>query len=334
MVYDIIIISQYGQIVWAQGGQSYGWWPAIIYDPRRTVEPARSQTRKHLRSKHLCYFYQCEESPFSILTPKKIKDWIEGLAEDFHLGKAAKSHGKQRYNSFLRAMEVACLELEKPVRERLEWEHTTSAAVAEQQHPQRMLSPSPNKRTSDLPEEAAAAKKKHKRSASKSSECSGRTGAANNDLPTSNRGVEQVTVGRPTRSRSGSSSSQALYSGVVPDDSELVCTIKYLDSAAAGLLLSGISGHSMPESKSVGFIVLKSRQTSTFRDARAAIDDELMGDSLPAKLKWRFYVPRLGPVALKQEAILVMIQFTGYPAMGNSYQNPLEVYVMADDAKE
>ena len=266
------------------------------------MEPARSQARKCLKSKQLCYFYQCEETPFSILASKKIKDWIEGLAEDFHLGKAAKSHGKLRYKAFL------------------DWEHTSSAAAAaeRQQQPQ-LLSPS-----------AAVEKKKRKRSgASKSSESNKIPRSVNRALLISSRGEHTTSL-----SRTESASSQSFVSGVVPDDRELVCTIKYLDARAAGPVLDGTSDDSKPESKAVGFIVLKSRQTSTFREARAAIEDELMGDSLPATLKWRFFVPRLGPVALKQEASLGMIQFTGYPSAGDSYQSPLELYVMCEDAKE
>ena len=204
--------------------------------------------------------------------------------------------------------------------ERLDWEHTSSAAAAaeRQQQPQ-LLSPS-----------AAVEKKKRKRSgASKSSESNKIPRSVNRALLISSRGEHTTSL-----SRTESASSQSFVSGVVPDDRELVCTIKYLDARAAGPVLDGTSDDSKPESKAVGFIVLKSRQTSTFREARAAIEDELMGDSLPATLKWRFFVPRLGPVALKQEASLGMIQFTGYPSAGDSYQTPLELYVMCEDAKE
>lgn len=115
--------SRFGEICWAQGGAGYGWWPSIIYDPRLTVEPARSQARKHLGSRHLVYFFQCPDSPFSILPVKQIKRWVDGLSEDLHLGRAAKSHGKQRHRSFQEALRVACLEMDKPVHERLDWEH-------------------------------------------------------------------------------------------------------------------------------------------------------------------------------------------------------------------
>lgn len=118
------ITGRFGEIVFAQGGTGYGWWPSIIFDPRLTVEPARSQARRLLGQRHLVYFFQCDDSPFSLLPVKQIKPWFEGMCEDFHLGRVAKTYGKQRYKSFREAFEVACLESEKHTEERLDWEHT------------------------------------------------------------------------------------------------------------------------------------------------------------------------------------------------------------------
>jgi PWWP domain len=129
------ITSRFGEIVFAQGGAGYGWWPSLIYDPRLTVEPARSQARKYLGSRHLVYFFQCEAFPFSVLPEKQIKSWLEGLSEDLHLGRVAKAHGKGRYTAFREAFQVACLEMDKPADDRLDWEHCdpscpTAATVA------------------------------------------------------------------------------------------------------------------------------------------------------------------------------------------------------------
>lgn len=126
------ITSRFGEVVFAQGGAGYGWWPSLIFDPRLTVEPARSQARKHLGTRHLVYFFQCVDAPFSVLPVKQIKPWIEGLSEDMHLGRAAKSHGKQRYKCFQEALEVACLEMDKPADERLDWDHTDPSQQQQQ----------------------------------------------------------------------------------------------------------------------------------------------------------------------------------------------------------
>ena len=112
---------------------------------------------------------------------------------------------------------------------------------------------------------------------------------------------------------------------VVPIDSELVCKIKFLHQAPQPGDLEG--------ARDVGFVLLKSRQTSTFQDARTAIEDALVSDVLPADLQWRFHVPRLGPVSLKQEATLRLIQFAGNQPDadddGNTdtFQKPLILFV-------
>jgi len=356
------ITSRYGQIVWAHGGTFYGWWPAIIYDPRQTVEPARSQARKHLRSKHLCYFYQCAECPFSILSEKKIKDWLEGLSEDFHLGRAAKSHGKQRFRSFQQAMEVACLELEKTVHERLDWEHTatskTTTAPTDPAAPQ-LLSPAamvaktiqrqrqrsqimsrastPDSATAamDLPAVSSAnsASAFHQQGSSvdeRISSSSKRTTNTNQRSRLKKPAAKPEKSQKRKRRRSHSEGEQEGrdYSppkgAVVPIHSELVCKIKFLHQAPQSGDLEG--------ARDVGFVLLKSRQTSTFQDARTAIEDVLVSDVLPAELQWRFHVPRLGPVSLKQEATLRLIQFAGNQPDaddGNTdfFQKPLILYV-------
>mmetsp|Transcript_33682 Transcript_33682/g.77718 ORF Transcript_33682/g.77718 Transcript_33682/m.77718 type:complete len:114 (-) Transcript_33682:1604-1945(-) len=38
---------RFGEICFAQGGSSFGWWPAIIYDPLLTVGSARKFAAKH-----------------------------------------------------------------------------------------------------------------------------------------------------------------------------------------------------------------------------------------------------------------------------------------------
>jgi hypothetical protein len=54
----------------------------------------------------------------------------------------------------------------------------------------------------------------------------------------------------------------------------------------------------------VGFIKLESRKKSTFASARVIIESELVPDCIPADSNWKFLVPSLGPVSLKQEASL------------------------------
>jgi hypothetical protein len=58
-------------------------------------------------------------------------------------------------------------------------------------------------------------------------------------------------------------------------------------------------------SSNLGFVTLPSRQLATFASIRKVIDSDLDDDVFPSdsrgRKKWKFYVPKLGPVSLKQE---------------------------------
>lgn len=64
--------SRFGEIIWAQGGVGFGWWPAFIYDPRLTVGSARQLARKHLGKRHLVYFFECHDAPFACLVSSSL----------------------------------------------------------------------------------------------------------------------------------------------------------------------------------------------------------------------------------------------------------------------
>ncbi|KAL3911205.1 MAG: hypothetical protein SGILL_007373 [Bacillariaceae sp.] len=116
--------SRFGEVVWAHYS-GFGWWPSFIYDPRYTSGSARELARKNLGRRHLVYFFECHDAPFTVLTNQKLKRWEEGLLEDFHMGKtAAKSSGKLRMQTFQQALQAATLELAKPIEMRMDWNHT------------------------------------------------------------------------------------------------------------------------------------------------------------------------------------------------------------------
>jgi hypothetical protein len=112
--------SRFGAIVWAQGGSGYGWWPSMIYDPRYTLGATRNEARKFLGKRHLCFFFQCIESPFSILNADKIIAWEDGLARDFYLGRGNTARGGYRRSDFQRALQAAVLEAGLPAQKRIE----------------------------------------------------------------------------------------------------------------------------------------------------------------------------------------------------------------------
>jgi PWWP domain len=144
------ITCRFGEVVFAQGGTGYGWWPCQIYDPRKAMDATVRQTaQKYLRSRYLVYFFNCGKievigtssrsasssgnthcatggsynesvshhvNPFAVLPTKMIKSWLTGMSEELYLGRAAKAHGKQRYREFRDAFQMASLEHDKPKR--------------------------------------------------------------------------------------------------------------------------------------------------------------------------------------------------------------------------
>lgn len=57
--------------------------------------------------------------------------------------------------------------------------------------------------------------------------------------------------------------------------------------------------------KTLGFVKLDSRRTSTFADARLTIMNDFDDDCKSVKSNWKFYIPSLGPMSIKQEAKIV-----------------------------
>jgi PWWP domain len=144
------ITCRFGEVVFAQGGTGYGWWPCQIYDPRQAMDATVRQTaQKYLHSRYLVYFFNCGNmevigtssraatnagsnphavgtsnndtvahhvNPFAVLPTKMIKSWLIGMSEELYLGRAAKAHGKQRYREFRDAFQMASLEHDKPKR--------------------------------------------------------------------------------------------------------------------------------------------------------------------------------------------------------------------------
>jgi hypothetical protein len=65
------ITMRYGEIVFAQGGTGYGWWPCQIYDPRLAIDPNVRQTaQKYLHTRFLVYFFNCTDINLDSSTTK------------------------------------------------------------------------------------------------------------------------------------------------------------------------------------------------------------------------------------------------------------------------
>ncbi|KAI2491559.1 PWWP domain [Fragilaria crotonensis] len=233
-----LFTSRFGEVVWAQGGPGYGWWPCYIYDPRMTVGGARDLAKKHLGKKHLVYFFQCLEAPFAALPDSKLSEWYTGLTENYHLGKAARHSGKNRAAQFAEALKIANLELGKPIEHRMDWNHPEPSRAT--LHAQPLLSPNHRERQRE--------QRKRKREGSNSPM---ELATAGEDPYDDGEIVVSKAQIRPSVRTNLVAALEAHNSAVTDEDDELYLRVMQGRPPA-----------------NVGFVRLGSRSFSTFRDAR------------------------------------------------------------------
>jgi hypothetical protein len=309
--------SRFGEIVWAQGGVGFGWWPAFIYDPRMTVGSARQLARKHLGKRHLVYFFECHDAPFSCVVDAKLATWEDGLLEDYHMGKTAKASGRARMRLFQQAMQAASLEMGKPVELRMEFNHTDQPQILPSpqfKKPQRrILTPDRQKRL-EL-DNACPNTKSSKR-------VKVRGFPLLSDPVQLDPEKNQISVQRNLlRAMEALAAARTLRETDPSEDGELYCRLSRRKC----------NGRSLT---SLGFIKLPSRAKSTFEDARRAIETELVPDAIAENQEWRFFVPSLGPMSRKQESTLgTLYRFlrlsTCDSTMGDgTLMNPLHLIVV------
>mmetsp|Transcript_10846 Transcript_10846/g.16588 ORF Transcript_10846/g.16588 Transcript_10846/m.16588 type:complete len:418 (+) Transcript_10846:13-1266(+) len=276
--------SRFGEIVFAQGGSGYGMWPCYIYDPRMTVGGARELAKKNLGRKHLVYFFHCLEAPFAALAESKIVEWYEGLTENFNLGKAAKHHGKKRALQFAEALKLANIELGKIVERRMDWNHP---------EPIRIQNPTINSNILLTPEKPRRYEKKRRR----------KSKFKNNPKLPSPRNLHNaknnILRNKCTKgcNRTNLLNTLAAHNEFTKDgDNELYLRVmRQVDSGATF---------------NIGFVKFGSKDTSTFADARQAIMSDFDPDCFADGESWKFLIPGLGPISLRQESCLgPLLQF-------------------------
>lgn len=299
-----LFTSRFGEVVWAQGGPGYGWWPCYIYDPRMTVGGARDLAKKHLGKKHLVYFFQCLEAPFAALPDSKLSEWYTGLTENYHLGKAARHSGKNRAAQFAEALKIANLELGKPIEHRMDWNHPEPSRAT--LHAQPLLSPNHRERQRE--------QRKRKREGSNSPM---ELATAGEDPYDDGEIVVSKAQIRPSVRTNLVAALEAHNSAVTDEDDELYLRVMQGRPPA-----------------NVGFVRLGSRTFSTFRDARRAIvrDLDCVQDS-----QWKFYIPELGPISSKQEDTLgpmlpfLQIASTDLTLGNGTIRHPVKVTILKID---
>jgi hypothetical protein len=316
--------SRFGEICWAQGGVGFGWWPSCIYDPRLTLGQARQEARKNLGKKHLVYFFECHGSPFAVLTDNKIMMWEEGISDDFHLGRSARNQGKLRYEMFQHGLQSASIEESKPVSQRLDWNYS---AVSDPLH----LLPSPVKQQSPVKK-----KEKRRRDRKRSREEGTRSAEGQRSAlkiesePEKKRAATGVAViAAPAKKPEPKANLNVAFGAAAGKSSATVNQIEATEDCkmVCKIIKKGERGEG---DKSIGFLILKSRMTSTFVDARLAMVEE----GVPINMDYRFFVPNLGPVSLVQEIrfgpMLAFLETCAPRAVigDGSFENPVMVIVV------
>lgn len=207
--------------------------------------------------------------------------WEDGFLEEHDLGKVAKAGGRNRFTSFERALQVAQLEHGKPIEMRMDWNHQSSSPK-----------PKSKKRSNSLVEDPPEEKKP-------------KAVASNNANGLS--ALSSLTQTTHARRRNLTATLNSFNSGnanaIEPsEDGVLVCKILRKLSMSDSITSST---EGLEFSSNLGFVTLPSRQLATFASIRKVIDSDLDDDVFPSdsrgRKKWKFYVPKLGPVSVKQE---------------------------------
>lgn len=294
--------SRFGEIVWAAGGAGFGWWPACIYDPRLTVGGARELARKNLGKRHLIYFFECNEAPFTILTDNKLVPWEDGFIEEYDLGKSAKSSGKNRFKHFERALRVAQLEQGRPIEMRMDWNHNDEPVPAK-----------PSRQSKPRASRPAAKKQK----------------PANRKPPCddSTSGLNRKSINAALR-KDDSGTHAIEFS----EDGMLVCKILRKPPGEGSRPGENLGFVTLPSRLRATFADIR-------RAVDEDLDDDVFRtDEKGVRRLWKFHVPKLGPMSSKQEgdkigpALEFLSRTTDDVNLGNGLpSNPLKI-VIVDDA--
>ncbi|KAL7547166.1 hypothetical protein ACHAWF_010482 [Thalassiosira exigua] len=324
--------SRFGEIVWAAGGVGFGWWPACIYDPRLTVGGARQLARKNLGKRHLIYFFECNEAPFTVLGDSRLTKWDDGFVEEYDLGKVAKSGGKNRYAHFERALHVAQLEHGRPIDIRMDWNHQ-EAVPPPKIHKQKQITSPAEQPKKQLFSGSPEGQPKKKQKPSPPLKRPALPGSIQKSSVVNRKNLNAAVNALNNRAASKSNNRGEANAIEQSEDGVLVCKILRRFPTGREVTTEGVE-----RSNNLGFVTLPSRQSATFATIRNAVESDLDEDMLPFddmdKKRWKFYVPKLGPMSMKQEekigpALEFLRSTTEDPNIGNgTASNPLKIVLM------
>ncbi|KAL7509608.1 hypothetical protein ACHAXN_006565 [Cyclotella atomus] len=304
--------SRFGEIVWAAGGNGFGWWPACIYDPRLTVGGARQLARKNLGKRHLIYFFECNDAPFTCLGDSRLTKWEAGFIEEYDLGKTAKSGNKNKAVLFEKALSLAQMENERPIELRMDWNHQTEPQLKIPKSKAPTSSPTSQQSAENHP------KKKQKIHAADGTSTTMTTSSVTGTDNTTSVNRKSINVAQGSLIESS-------------EDGPLLCKIlRRLPAGASNP--PGSAG--LEFSINVGFVTLPSRQKATFADIRRAAENDLDDDCFPST---EGEIDESGdkcPVSIKQEKtlgpVLEFLKSTSHDGLlGNgTASSPLKIVFM------
>lgn len=84
----------------------------------------------------------------------------------------------------------------------------------------------------------------------------------------------------------------------------------------------------------LGFVRIQSRKKATFAHLRRVIEMDLVPDAIPSTWEWRFLLPTLGPLAIKQESkfgplLPFLLQMSRADTVGNgTLQSPVQIHLV------
>lgn len=310
----------------------------LVYDPRLTVGGARKLAIKNIGKKHLVYFFECHDAPFTVVGDSKVIKWEDGILEEYDLGKTARANGKHRMIMFEHALQAAIAEFDKPVAYRLDWNHQSDSFAPSMVNVGKNTVSTINGfvkgPVGTCDDGGGSTKKRAKKSIGRDDKekvtqhsfltvrRSGRSGRQGSSYIVDH---EEARVLAEALELSKTDTEEhdkkiSMTKSATVNRCNLNAVINSFDIPSAneierledGKLFCKIlckqasyNSETYPVIESekicnVGFITLPSQKTSTFADARRAISSDLDEDSLPHS-NWKFYIPKLGIMSLKQE---------------------------------
>ena len=289
----------------AAGGPGFGWWPAIVYDPRLTDSSARSLAKKNLGKMHLVYFFDCNEAPFTVLPPEKLVDWEVGLVWGYDQGVAARASGSaKRITSFEGALQQAHVEYNKPVEFRCDWNHdevilrrNSSKTIAKP----RQSSPVENETVS-----TSLQSKSDQKPWTRISKYQLRREL--NFLNEAKRSAKVFRCGIPEAIKRLKDQTHARnVIGITRTNRRNFDFLSSNDSKESDLLhCKFILRQQNANAFCICHIAIPRGRESCFSEGRKLVE-RLSPSNLPKK--WKFYVPKLGPISKKQESTLQIWSF-------------------------